>query len=128
MRCSRLLVRSRSMRVNLYLIIALVGLLSGASCNDAAGPPTLVQSTPVPVAPATAQKHDHEDEGHDAPRISLADAKKAYDAGEAVMIDVRDKAAYNQERIKGALNIPLAEVASHMDKLPKGKKIIVYCS
>ena len=114
------------MRLNLFLAVVSVGLPFIASCNDAAKPPTIVQNTPVPAA--TRQLHDHTDEGHDAPRISLADAKKAYDDGSGVIVDVRDKGAYNDERIKNALHIPLADVGKNMDKLPKGKKIIVYCS
>jgi hypothetical protein len=98
------------------------------ACNNAAKPPVAVQSTPAPANPVTRQQHDHADEGHEAPRISLADAKKAYDDGTGVIVDVRDKGAYNQEHIKDALHIPLADVAKNMDKLPKGKKIIVYCS
>ena len=114
------------MRLNLLLAFLLSGLTLIAGCNDAAKPPIVTQSTPAPAA--TRQVHDHDDEGHDAPRISLADAKKAYDDGTAVIVDVRDKGAYNQEHVKDALHIPLAEVATNMDKLPKGKKIIVYCS
>ncbi len=112
------------MRVNIILTLILAGLLLVASCTDAAKPPTLAQSTPAPVA----KQAEHTDDGHDAPRITLVEAKKAYDDGNAVIVDVRDKAAYTQEHIKDALHIPLADVASHMDKLPKGKKIIVYCS
>ncbi len=98
------------------------GLLSAAGCNNAA---TL--SVPVQNAATSATAGDHADPAHDAPRISLADAKKAFDDG-AVIVDVRDVNAYKQEHIKGALNIPLSDVAANMDKLPKDKKIIVYCS
>ena len=52
---------------------------------DAAKPPVLAEN-PAPPA-ATAVKNEHQDEGHDAPRISLADAKKAYDTG-ATVIDL----------------------------------------
>ena len=125
MKCSRHLVKSSSMRLNLFLAVLVGGLPFLAACNNAAAP-TAVKNTPAPAA--TRPLHDHADEGHDAPRISLADAKKAYDDGSGVIIDVRDKGAYSQEHIKDALHIPLADVAKNMDKLPKGKKIIVYCS
>ena len=59
------------------------------------------------------------------PRISVADAKKEVDAGTAVIIDSRAEAAYKQERIAGSINITGEE---QFDRLPKGKKIIVYCS
>lgn len=61
-------------------------------------------------------------------RISLADAKKEFDADSAVFVDVRSPEAFKQERIRGALNISLAELDSNLNKFPKGKKIIVYCS
>jgi predicted sulfurtransferase len=64
----------------------------------------------------------------EAPRISLADAKKAFDAGEAVFIDTRSAVAYNNEHIKGALNVPAGEFETAYSKVPKDKKIIAYCS
>ena len=99
------------------------------ACTDAAKPPVLVKNspTPAPASPPPAADQ-HTDDGHDAPRISLADAKKDYDAGTAVIVDVRDASAYKLEHIKGSLNITLQEIATKADKLPKGKKIIAYCS
>lgn len=64
----------------------------------------------------------------DVPRISLTDAKKDYDGGTAVIVDVRNETDYLQEHIKGALNITVADLDAKADKLPKGKKIIAYCS
>ena len=63
----------------------------------------------------------------DVPRISVGDAKKDVDAGNAVIVDSRASTAYDQEHIAGAINIPFGtkvDIAS----IPKGKKIIVYCS
>ncbi len=64
----------------------------------------------------------------DAPRISLADAKKEFDAGTAVFIDTRAADIYKQEHVKGAINITFETLNSKLDSLPKGKKIIAYCS
>ena len=123
-KCSKHLEKSSFMKVKLFLISALITLFVTAACTDAAKPPVLAENpTPAP----TVVKDEHQDESHDAPRISLADAKKAYDAG-ATVVDVRDVTAYNTEHIKGALHIPIAEAAAKEDKLPKGKKILVYCS
>lgn len=112
------------MKVNLFFISALIALFVTAACTDAAKPPVLAENS---APAATVVKDEHQDESHDAPRISLADAKKAYDAG-ATVVDVRDSTAYKTEHIKGALHIPISEAAANEDKLPKGKKIIVYCS
>ncbi|MGI8669523.1 MAG: rhodanese-like domain-containing protein [Aridibacter sp.] len=70
-------------------------------------------------------KHEQED---DAPRISLADAKKDFDAGDAVFIDTRSAIAYKTEHIKGAISVPAGEFEKYYKSVPKDKKIIAYCS
>lgn len=62
------------------------------------------------------------------PRISAEDAKKEVDAGRAVLVDSRGDGAYNAEHLPGALNIPFGSPDDKFSQLPKGKKIIVYCS
>ena len=64
----------------------------------------------------------------EVPKITLADAKKEFDAGTAVIVDVRDEGSFKLEHIKGALHITTETMAADMNKLPKGKKIIAYCS
>ncbi len=80
-----------------------------------------VNNTPA-TANVTATPAD------DAPRISIADAKAAFDAGAALFVDSRAEAAYKAERIKGAINIPGGTLEAKIKQLPKDKKIIVYCS
>jgi len=63
-----------------------------------------------------------------APRISLADAKKAFDEGNVVFVDTRAEVQYKQEHIKGALNIPAEAFSTRYSEVPKDKKIIAYCS
>jgi rhodanese-related sulfurtransferase len=70
-------------------------------------------------------KYDNE-EG--VPRISAADAKKDLDAGNAVLVDSRDAGAFNFERLPGAINIMAGASPDKFNQLPKGKKIIVYCT
>ena len=63
------------------------------------------------------------------PRISAEEAKKEYDAGNAVFVDSRGDAAFDVEHLPGALSIQYSAAGdSSFDKIPKGKKIIVYCS
>jgi len=62
------------------------------------------------------------------PRISAEDAKKEVDAGNAVLVDSRGDGAYNAEHLPGALNIAFGSPDDKFSQLPKGKKIIVYCS
>ncbi len=77
---------------------------------------------PVNSAPKTDEHTD------DAPRISLADAKKDFDAGNVIFVDTRAKSAYDTEHIKGAINMTNDAVESRYKELPTGKKIIAYCS
>jgi hypothetical protein len=74
-------------------------------------------STPTPAPPAD-----------DAPRITLAEAKTAFDGEAALFVDTRPASAYDAEHIKGALNIPKDKLAEKIKDLPKDKKIIAYCS
>ena len=68
------------------------------------------------------------DPAAEAPRISVADAKKALDAGKAVLVDVRSAMSYEQEHAKGAISLPTHEIAARMSELPKDKQIITYCT
>ncbi len=79
---------------------------------------------------AYGQKTEYKkfDSDADVPRISVEDAKKDYDEKNVVIVDARAAEIYKQEHIMGAINIPLGSLASEFDKLPKNKKIIVYCS
>lgn len=63
-----------------------------------------------------------------APRISLAEAKADFDAGNTIFIDSRGAEGYKAEHIKGAINITLGEFEAKYKSIPTGKKIIVYCS
>ena len=45
-----------------------------------------------------------------------------------LFIDVRSKDSYNKSHVKGAINIPVAELKENLDKIPQDKVIIVYCS
>lgn len=119
------------------LVVATVALSALTACQNAAGPGgngnaaranTTSNMTPYPPGTNAAPKVD--DHGHtdDAPRIALADAKKDFDAGNAVFIDTRVEATYKQEHVKGAINIPVEAVDAKFNEIPKGKKIIAYCS
>ena len=75
-----------------------------------------------------APKADEHPPADDAPRITLADAKKDFDAGTAIFVDTRDEAAYKNEHVKGSISIPLNADEARYKELPKNKKIIAYCS
>lgn len=115
------------MRLILSLLM-LSALAISLACNSAAKPTITKVETPKPTVSAPqADNHNHAEESTVA-RISLTEAKKAFDAGTAVFVDTRDSSSYNFSRIKGALHLPMSEYATGWQKLPKGKKIIAYCS
>ncbi len=119
-------------KYNRGILIAILGLLAVTACNDAAKPVNVTKVTaPTPTTPQTIRpgtdSHGHT-EGQDTPRISLADAKKAFDDGSAIFIDTHVKNAYDAEHVKGAMNVTVQELEAKFNTIPKGKKIIAYCS
>lgn len=80
-------------------------------------PPAPAQAQPAPADPVAA-----------APRISVAEAKKALDAGKAILVDVRSSMSYDQEHAKGSISLPLYDLPSRAAELPKDKQIIAYCT
>ena len=66
----------------------------------------------------------------EVPRVSPQDAKAAFDAGEAVIVDVRSVDVYNAEHAVGAISVPLADIEANPGGVPldKSKWIITYCT
>ena len=60
------------------------------------------------------------------PRVSLEEAKAAYDSRQAVFVDVRTAESYAQAHIPGALSIPLAELPNRIGELNVDDWIILY--
>ena len=44
-----------------------------------------------------------------------------------ILLDVREEHEYQEGHVKGAVNLPLREILSQKDSLPKDKDIYVYC-
>jgi len=104
------------------IFAAIAGLCVFVACTDI-GEPITVSVSPTP-APTAAPKSD----GEDAPRISLADAKKAFDDGTATFIDTHPKANFDAGHIPGAINVTVQDLETKFSSIPKGKRIIAYCS
>ena len=114
------------MRYLLFLIFA-AAFIAVIACAkpaaDASNAPVAANNlTVAPVLTPTPIPNE------EVPRISLADAKKAFDEGNAFIVDARADAVYKDEHIKGAVNIPSGTLDAHLKELPTNKKIIVYCS
>lgn len=74
--------------------------------------------------PATTGLND----GYDPYRAPLADAKAAFDNGQALFVDVRTVEEYNASHITGAISIPLAGIAGNEPAVDKGALIYTYCT
>lgn len=106
---------------NFLLILGITAIGSVAACANPGKPLAAVDNT-------LAASTEAEQQSDNAPRIALADAKKDFDDGTAIIIDVRSAEAYKQEHIKGAINLAKGASDEQLNKIAKGKKIIAYCS
>ena len=110
------------MRYYISLIaIAVIGISIFTACEKAVPTTSTAQTNSAATPPS-------QDPAATAPRISLADAKKDFDAGNAVFIDTRAEQSFKQEHIKGAINISAETFEARYKEIPTGKKIIAYCS
>jgi 3-mercaptopyruvate sulfurtransferase SseA len=64
----------------------------------------------------------------DVPRITIKDAKAAFDEKAAVFVDTRPEASWAQMSIPGALNIPAEEMETRYAELDPNDWIILYCT
>jgi hypothetical protein len=62
----------------------------------------------------------------DVPRISVVAAKEKVEAGEAILVDVRSPATYEQSHIAGAISMTSSQVARQFTELPTDKLIVFY--
>ncbi|HNQ15727.1 MAG TPA: rhodanese-like domain-containing protein [Pyrinomonadaceae bacterium] len=109
--------------MKLFLFVAIIAMIAVGvvtGCQNAPAPK--ISKAPVTASPVVDEHDDN------APRISLSEAKKEFDAGTAVFVDTRAESVYKQEHIKDAMNIPVEAVESKYKELPTDKKIIAYCS
>ncbi len=126
--------------MRLLTFIGLLTLVAGLGCQSAVSttadraeavtPSKIRSETTTESDKNTAAKDDSRlsESGDEAPRILLADAKKAFDDGEAFFIDTRGSALFENEHLKGAVNIPTSDIENRHQELPRNKTIIVYCS
>jgi hypothetical protein len=78
---------------------------------------------PQAVAPAPT-----EDTYPSIVRVSLGNAKAAYDLKQATFVDVRDADSYGNSHIPGAKSIPLADLETRLGELDPNAWIITYCT
>jgi len=64
------------------------------------------------------------------PRVTIEEAKSAFDNGKAIIVDVRSAESYAAGHAAGAISIPLAEFENNIEdlSLDKDQWIITYCT
>jgi predicted sulfurtransferase len=100
------------------LLIVAAFLLS--ACNSAEQKKTVAAETNK-TPPQTSR-----DDG--VRRVTVQELQDLLAKNGAVVIDVRNQAAYDQGHIKGAKLIPFNEIQNRTAELPKDKLIVTYCS
>jgi 3-mercaptopyruvate sulfurtransferase SseA len=103
-----------------FFVVAFIALGVLTACNsaewkDARNSP--LAPAPTPSAPSDGIR-----------RVTVAELKDLMAKDGAMVIDVRNQASFNMGHITGARLIPEAEVANHVDELPKNKLVVTYCS
>jgi Rhodanese-like domain len=84
-----------------------------------AGITTSSQAPPAPVV---------QGDKAEVRRIAAEDLREKHKANSVLVIDVRDAASFAGGHIPGALNIPMASVEANLDRIPKGREIVTYCT
>ena len=102
-----------------------------AGCGAPAAPAATATSPPPTAAappPPTSTLTPQDSQFPEVARVSLADAKAAFDEGSAIFVDVRDPSYFEIEHIRGAINVYYMRLDEHMGELDKQEWIITYCA
>lgn len=108
-------------RVNMRLLI-ICALLTFAACKAGDGNNANNTNTARPTPPRVAPA------GDGVRRVTTAELEELVKQDKAVVVDVRNKDAYDRGHIPGARWIPVTEVAQRFNELPRDKTIVTYCS
>jgi 3-mercaptopyruvate sulfurtransferase SseA len=80
------------------------------------------------AASPAAARQDVPTSPDQAPRMDAAEVKRLVEKGEAVLVDVRSKEAWDAGHAEGAVHVPVDDIANRMKDLPKDKLIAAYCT
>jgi 3-mercaptopyruvate sulfurtransferase SseA len=100
------------------MILAALAVL--AACN-AVDHVANTNTKPAPQGPETVYADG-------ARRVTIEEMEAMLKDGTAIVIDVRNQAAYDQGHIPGSRLIPAGEILNHISELPRDKMIVTYCS
>ncbi|MDQ3930642.1 MAG: rhodanese-like domain-containing protein [Chloroflexota bacterium] len=63
----------------------------------------------------------------DVPRLSIQEVKALQDANNVTIIDVMTPDHYANSHVKGAINIPQADIVNRAAEIPKTGNVVIYC-
>jgi len=89
-----------------------------------AGAMTASRAAVSPGAPGAPATHDALPIVH----LSVSQAMLAATRGEVLLVDVRPSAQRALGHIRGDVHIPLEQLAARQAELPKGRRLVFYCS
>ncbi|MFL6259900.1 MAG: rhodanese-like domain-containing protein [Thermoanaerobaculia bacterium] len=104
------------------MLLAVAAAPAFAAPQSPAQTPSLTPKAAAPAAPPAAAIQET------ARRLPASEARQALAKGEAVLVDVRNKEAYEASHAQGAISIPLSDIGSRAGELPKNKLVIAYCT
>lgn len=121
--------RERILMKQKLFIVGLTLLLATLACNVSL-PSNDVSTLPTAPFNPQVQSNNLPRTEDDVPRISLADAKSAFDSGQAIFVDTRNQESFAALHIKGAQSIPLIIFEENFNSLTLNKTdwIITYCT
>lgn len=59
--------------------------------------------------------------------VSVSDLVERMGAGLVTVVDVRPKEEYEAGHLRGAINVPLADIEQRLTDLPRGREVVAYC-
>ena len=105
----------------IYSAMILVAMLVLASCNAVDTANKNNNNSNTVVGPPTTYADG-------ARRITTGELETLRAEGKVYLVDVRSQDAYDMGHIPGSHLIPAQEFYKHVDKLPRDKMIVTYCS
>lgn len=60
-------------------------------------------------------------------RISAEELVPLLESNTVFILDIRNTFDYEKDHIKGAMNIPFAQLGQNLAKIPKDKPVVLYC-
>jgi rhodanese-related sulfurtransferase len=78
----------------------------------------------LPEIEKLRREYSDDDAGSELPR---QDVERLLKRGKAVLVDVRPAMEFAHGHLAGAISIPIDELESRVEELPRNKRIVAYC-